>query len=89
MNEIEKYVKERDAALISTIKYSNLDIFESFVMRNKNLYSYYFIEKWKMASLNTKWCTVMKMACNCNKVPEEVKKQAMEYLDANGCDYDL
>ena len=89
MNEVKKYVKERDTAITNAIKYRDIGTFEDFVKRHTNLYSYYFLEKWNKCNTTTKWCTVMKMACNCENVPQEVKEQAKEWLTLNGFDYAL
>lgn len=85
----ESYEKERDAAITTAIKSQDIGIFENFIKRHTDLYSYYFLEIWNQSNANTKWGTVMKMACNCENVSQEIKEQAKKWLTLRGYDSEL
>lgn len=84
---IEDYVKDRDAAIIESIRTDSVEPFKAFIEKYKALGSY--PECFKLPSDEVIEISIHKMSLHCVKIPPEIKGLSVDWLLSRGYDLNL
>lgn len=84
---IEDYVKNRDAAIIESIKTDSVEPFKAFIEKYKALNAY--PNCFKLPSDEVIEISIRKMSLHCVNIPPEIKGRSVEWLLSRGYDLNL
>ncbi len=84
---IEDYVKDRDAAIIESIRTDSVEPFKVFIEKYKALNAY--PDCFKLPSDEVMEISIRKMSLHCVKIPPEIKGRSVEWLLSRGYDLNL
>ena len=84
---IEDYVKDRDAAIIESIRTDSVEPFKAFIEKHKALGAY--PDCFKLPSDEVIEISIRKLSLHCVKIPPEIKGRSVEWLLSRGYDLNL